>query len=727
MTSRRLAELMAAGLGLAVWGYVGWDGALWDARLQFALHLGGIAALGGLLAIGLVGGALPRTRVDLPILALLAAFGVATLSADNSGLSARALAGIVASAAMLPVALVAVRHRPGWTAVVVTLPVLGLSAEALAGIAWRRVGWMLAGGPGLPPVRFPNEGTVFGSVAVPPFVILAALPIALLIPHRTVRLAVLLGLAAVGLPLTLLSGSRSAWLAIGVAGLVLLGPAIWRRATSATRSWRWTPRGISLTMVALLGAGVALAYLAPRLTDATSLVYRSYLWRDTIAAWSADPLLGIGPGAMPFARQAAAPPLSFPVQQPHSHDVLLGILGDAGLVGLAAALALIASFVRVAGPWRAQRPTGRAAFAVLAGCGVGMLFEDLTFLPAFNLLLVLLAAIVLADAGAVTWRRVRPRATAVAAAGLAALGLVAVLVVGDAAAVAYRLGTDAAGDGRWAPAEALLERAVMLDPWQPTAPKALTVAADRVGHATIARSAAQRAVDLSPGDGVAWTNLALICAASDDPACTRHAAERAVATATPGGDQLANAALLFDGLGDSRAADDAYRLSLLTNPWTGLALRWPRPIAVGAGGVPELGAEAAELNLLIARRVTGEQIDPVGYRFEVVRALASAMVGDRAAAEAEVRRAIASAPGSLAAWDVAALLERHYGEDPSAAIRVGDVLRGRSLATGPPGIPGLTFDIATFRAYPADGLVGAAQRLERWWPWALEALLAPAS
>ncbi|HYM52928.1 MAG TPA: O-antigen ligase family protein [Candidatus Dormibacteraeota bacterium] len=727
MTPRLLGELAAVGMGLAAFGYVGWDGALWDGRYQFALHLGAVAALGGLLAIGLAGGALPRTRIDLPILALLAAFGVATLSAANSGLSARALAGIVATAAMLPVALVALRHRPGWTAAVVTLPILGLSVGALAGLAWRRVEWVLAGGPGLPPVRFPNEGTPFGSVAVPPFVILAALPIALLIPQRTLRLLVLLALAVVGVPLTLLSGSRSAWLAIVVAGLVLVGPAIRRGAASARGSWTWTPRRIGLVLVALLGMGVALAFVAPRLTDATSFIYRSYLWRDTIAAWSVDPLLGIGPGSMPYARQAAAPPLSFPVQQPHSHDVPLGILGDAGLVGLAAALALVAIFVMVAGPWRARRLPGRAAFAVLAGCAVGMLFEDLTFVPGFNLLLILLAAIALADADAVAWRPIRMRPPAIAVAGLGALGLVAVMVVGDAAAVAYRHGTDAAGEGRWLAAEASLLQAVALDPWQPTGLKSLAVAADGAGHPTIARAAAERAVDLSPGDGDSWTNLALLCAADGDAECARLAADRAVETATAGGRQLANAALVLDAQGDTRAADDAYRLSLLTNPLTGLVLPWPRPIEVGAGGVLELGAEAVDLNLLLARRVTGERIDPADYRPGLVRALASAMVGDRAAAEAEAQRTIAAAPGSLAAWDLAALLARHYGEDPSEAIRIGDVLRGRPQAVGPPVLTTLTFDIATFRAYPADGLVGAAQRLlgERLWPWVLEPLLAP--
>jgi tetratricopeptide (TPR) repeat protein len=727
VTARRAAEVAAAALGLAIFGYVGWDGALWDARYQLGLHLAAGAALAGLATVALAGGRLPRTRVDLPLLGLLAAFAVATVSAENLGLSTRALAGIVGTAAMLPVALLVLRHRPGVMAAVVALPIIGLAAGALAVIGWRRVEWLLAGGPGLPPIRFPYEGTPFGSVAVAPFVIVAVLPIALLIPHRTARLGTVLALAAVGIPLAILSGSRSALLAIGVAAIILLAPAIVRQATSLRSSRNWTPRRVGLTALGVLGAALLLVYLAPRLTDATSLVYRGYLWRDTIAAWSSDPMLGIGPGAMPYARQAAAPPFSFPVQQPHSHDVPLGILGDAGLLGLAAAAFLVVAFIAATRPWQLRRLPGRAAFAVLAGFAVGSLFEDLTFVPAFNLLVVILAAMVLTDAGAVTWRAVGPNALAIAAGALAALALTTVMVIGDGAAVAYRLGVDAAGEGHWADAEAWLQGSVALDPWQPTGPKALAVAADHAGHPAKARHAAERAVALNPGDSSSWTNLALLCLADLDAACARDAADRAAETATPAGRQLANAALVLDQLGDWDAADADYRLSLLTNPWTGIALPWPRPIVVGDGSVPELGAEAADLNLLIAHRVTGEPIAPADYRPGVARALAYAMVGDGAAAEAEAARATAAAPASLFAWEVSALLAQHDGRDPSHALRVAEVLRGRPAYGGPPGVAGLTYDIATFRAYPRDGLVSAAQRLlgDRGLPWVLEPLLAP--
>ena len=733
ITPRRLAELAAVGTGLAVLFYVGWDGALWDPRYQLGLHLAAVAVFGGLLWVGLSGGQLPRTPLELPILALLLAFGVASLTAWNPGLSARALAAIVAVAVMLPAALLALRHRPAWTALVVTVPILALSLHAVAILAWRRVAWLMAGGSGLPPVRLDHEGTIFGALAVPAFAVIAALPVALLIPQRRVRRAMLIALAAVAVPLTLLSGSRSAWLAVVVAGLVLVAPAAVRRlrpsrSALVARSRALTPRDVGLAVAGLALLAVAIAFIAPRLTDLRSLMYRGYLWRDTLAAWSGDPVFGIGPGSMPLARQAAAPPLSFPVRQPHSHDVPLGILGDAGLVGLAAALALFITFVVVAGPWRTRSLTGRAAFAVLMGFAAGMLFEDLTFLPSFNLLVIVLAAMALLDAGAVRWQVIPPpaRPPAAVVAGVGALALVAVMAVGDAGAIAYRMGTDAAGENRWPEAFTAFRGASAIDPWNPAAPKAMAVAADRLGLTDDARAAAEEAVRLAPGDGASWINLTLLCREQGDRDCARAAADRAVAAATPQGRELVNAAIVYEWLGDASAADSAYRNSMLATYLTGLTHPWPRPIVIGDQEATELADDTEERNLLVARWLTGEPIRVDDYAGAIARALAAAMIGDQAAAEDEVRRGLRRDPSSTTMWEVAALLGRHYGTDDGRLERIAEATRGQPQPD-PAQPPGLIYDIATFRAYPGDGLVTNAERLvpDQPWPWLLEPLLAP--
>jgi O-antigen ligase len=727
VTARRAGELAALAVGAAVFGYLAWDGALWDYRLQAVLHIMAVVALVALAAFAWRRGELPRTRLDVPILVLLLAFGVGSLSAWNPGLSARALAGILATTAMLPVALLALRHRPGWTAFMVCASIFALGAAGLVMLVWRRLEWLMVGGPGLPPLRLGHEGTPFGSVATPPFIILATVPLALLLPHRGLRLAALAGLVAVGVPLTILSGSRSGWIAVAVTLLAFTGTAAFRGLARLRLPRRLTPEGVGMGVVATAGLAVAAALVIPRLTELSSLVYRGFLWRDTLAAWSSDPLLGIGPGSMPFARQAFAPPLTFPVRQPHSHNVLLGILGDAGLVGLAAAALLFVAFLVVAGPWRQRTAAGRAASAVLIGLAAGMLFEDLTFLPGFNLLVVLLLALSLRDSGAVAWRRARLRAPGWAAAAAGSLGLVVVMVAGDAAALAYREAITHVSGARWGLAQASLERAVALDPWHPTGPKSLAVVAERAGHPELAVAHARRAVQLNPGDGASWTNLALLCRAAGDEGCARDAADHAVETATAPGRELANAALVYEWLGDQTVADRTYRLSLLTNYWTALTLPWPRDVDVGDGRAPEIGAATADLNLLIGRQALGESIEPADYSSSFARLLAHAMVGDRGAAEAEVRRAIAELPASSTTWELAALVHRHYGRDVTYELAVGNVARGLALGGGGSGGGRATYDIATFRGYPADGLVREAVRLvpETPWPWVLEPLLAP--
>lgn len=727
-TERRVAEVVALAAALAVFGYVGWDGAMWDARFQLLLHLAAVAALLGLAALAWRGGELPRTRLDLAILALLLAIGLGSLSAWNAGLSARALAATVATAAMLPVALVALRHRPGWTGAAVTLPIIGLSVGALVMMGWRRVEWIAVGGPGLPPVRLGHEGTPFGSVAIPPFVILAAVPLALLVPNPRLRLALLAALGAVGLPLTLVSGSRSAWIAIAVSALAFAGARLLRSVRRPRLPRRLTPGGVAAGIVGLAAVGAAAAFIGPRLTEASSLVYRGFLWRDTLAAWSADPLLGIGPGSMPFARQAAAPALSFPVRQPHSHNVPLGILGDAGLLGLVAALALAGAFLLVAGPWRQRNVPGRAASSVLIGLGAGLMFEDLTFLPGFNLLVVLLAAESLMGADAVAWRPVQVRMPATAAAAVGGIALLAVMLLGDAAAIEYRAGVDAAASGRWSPALASMQRAVALDPWHPTGPKALAVIADRAGRPDLAEAAAQRAVELNPGDGSSWTNLALLCQARSDAACARRAAGRAVDTAATPGRELVNAALVYEWLGQPDLADSTYRLSVLTNRWTALTRPWPRPIDVGDGRAPEIAAEVADLNVLIGRRALGQSIDPADFPSLYAGMLAHAMRGERDEALALVERAISRERASSMTWELAALIRRHYGRNVDYELAVGEVARGEPLGTGPSQPAGQIYDIAAFRAYPADGLVASAERLlpQVPWPWILDLLLEPA-
>ena len=732
--ARSPIEWMALAAGVVCFGAVGWDPGLWDPRVQLVLHLLGAGAIVGTGLAAWSGRVeLPVTRIDLPILALVAAFALATVFAANVGMSLRAMASIVGFGLMLPVALIAIRHHPSWVGTIAGASVLLLAVPTLVVLLARRVEWILVGAPGLPPLRLGGEGTPFGSVAVPPFVIWPAWALAGLIEDDRWRRVIRTGLVVVGVPLTILSGSRSAWLAIGLTAIVAGVPWLWNRRAAPRSRLRPTLGGLLVAVAGVVVAAAVLAVAVPRLLAVTSLLYRVGLWRDTLTAWATDPLLGIGPGFMPIARQAAAPDYTLPVRQPHSHNLPLGVLGDAGILGLVAGIAVVVTLAWVAGPWRSRTRIGRQAASVLLGMGVGGLFEDLTFEPNFNLLVIGLVAVALTDAGAVRWTRLpalgwRRAATAGVALATGAV-LAAAMVTSDAGAIAYRTGIEGAAAGRWAEAAEWFERSVEIDPWHPAGPKALTVAADAAGDGETASQAALRATRLHPGDAHSWTNLAILCAADGDGACAAAAAERAAATSPFGDPDAYNAARILDALGRSAEADVAYRQSLRTHRLTAFAEPWPGPIDLGDDTTGEQLGDLGDLNRLLAAWSLGEPIVTDAIEDPAVRALAHAMLGETDEATASIDEAIEAQPDALITWEIATVLAAHRGDDEAAARaqRIGEVVRGGAFTArdAEPAVPSLTWDLATFRASPRDELVEAVDRLftRPPFPWILEEVL----
>jgi tetratricopeptide (TPR) repeat protein len=355
---------------------------------------------------------------------------------------------------------------------------------------------------------------------------------------------------------------------------------------------------------------------------------------------------------------------------------------------------------------------------------VGGLFEDLTFVPAFNLLAIVLLAVALTDAGVVEWRPIRRRLLLLPA-GAVALILLSGMTVADAGAIAYRMGTDAAANRDWDRGADLLERSVEIDPWHPAGPKSLAVAADGAGRDADARRAAADAVELNPGDAPSWVNLAITCAEAGDRACQVDATARAVAKAGFLEAELVNAALSYESLEMAAAADDAYRRSLLSQRLTAFAVGWPRVVPIGAATVDE--EATLEFNRLLAWWAMGEPIDAASIADPATRALAHAMRDERAEAEEWLERAIDVAPDSIVTWDVVVVVRDHWGLPVDDELAIASVVRGSSFPPrdAPVTVPSQVFDIASFRTYPADGFVGHAQRLGTSppYPWILQETL----
>jgi tetratricopeptide (TPR) repeat protein len=315
----------------------------------------------------------------------------------------------------------------------------------------------------------------------------------------------------------------------------------------------------------------------------------------------------------------------------------------------------------------------------------------------------------------------------VGGAGAIGIVLVAAMVTADAAAIAYRSGIQAAGSASWQDSTAWLRRAVEIDPWHPAGPLALVVAADAAGQPGVALDAAERAVLLNPGDAGAWTNLSLLCEARGDRACASGAAERAVAKARYLAPELLNAAAVLDRLGETEAADAAYRLSLLTQPATSFVVDWPRIVAIGDGRIPDVSDPSWQLNLLLARHSAGEPIAPDEFADPAVRSLAHAAIGERELAERWLSTALAEHPDDIRTHDIAVILRDAWGEPIDDMVRVASVVRGGAFPDRdlPPQVRSTVLDIGSFRAYPRDGFVTSAVRLATRppFPWIIQQVL----
>jgi hypothetical protein len=120
-------------------------------------------------------------------------------------------------------------------------------------------------------------------------------------------------------------------------------------------------------------------------------------------------------------------------------------------------------------------------------------------------------------------------------------------------------------------------------------------------------------------------------------------------------------------------------------------------------------------------------VDPDRIADSGTRALAHALAGDRSAAEAALEAAISAHPDQPVTWQLAIVLRGHWGEPVDELVEIAEAVSGgpflgRDQVTL---VPSLTYDIASFRGVPLDGLLTDAERLRTTppFPWILERLL----
>ncbi len=471
---------------------------------------------------------LRRNPLLWPVLAMAAAQGMSTILAADRGLSLwgsyeRAQGLLTQLSYLLLFLVVSARLRTPdqarrlLTAMAMTaVPLLGLGlAQALG---WQPVDLVSdARSPVFATLGRSNFTGAYLALLLP-----LTMALAWTAPTKWQRLSGL-GLAVGELVVMALTLARGAWLAAGVAAGLFCLLRFWPRLR---QGWRWA--AILGGLLMLIGGLTGALWLGH---EGGSEAARLTIWRATLELISRRPLSGYGPDGLGLVFPRVYPPQLVYYQGrglvvDRAHNLLLDWTAAAGILGLSAGLALLATFFAVG--WRAvQRATDPqqrtwliAGLAAVAGNAAGNLvsFDVTATATAMALLMAVVAGLASPQKQEAGGRKQEAGDKRWAAAGLLLAGVGwAVLqfnVRPLAADVAAQIAARRSESGNWPGATTALERAVHLWPAEPVHHQALSWAYLQQAFVQgplpwLARAEAEllAARDLRPGDYRLWAAL----------------------------------------------------------------------------------------------------------------------------------------------------------------------------------------------------------------------------
>jgi O-antigen ligase/tetratricopeptide (TPR) repeat protein len=566
----------------------GWSG-LYESQLRTAsVALASVALLTWLVLAWRNPEWRPRSVLLPAIVVALGSLAVSTVFSRHPRQSVEYL-GYAILLAALYLLLVRLLREPFFRtrigALSVMLVVVVGAAYAIANIAHWVAWWQVIGRVAVPPLRPESESLVYGNPsAVLTLVLLLACSAIAVVGLESGRRRLIVGLVlALAAFATLVSGSRSGWLAIGfavVATTVLLASDGERRRQVRDRlaTWASDVRGRVALAIAGIGSLGALVVLAPviirRLTDSGADLRLNFV----VAAgrmFGEAPLVGTGPGTWVVQRIAytTAPETDYYI--PHAHNIYAQTAAELGIVGLVAGVVLLLSLALLVGDsLRDDDPVRRrwgwaAAFALVYFAA----HQALDFYA--NMTAILFAAalpVAWLDAtatGPITalGRELPQRLNR--AASLAGVTLLVLAVTGllmsESAAMTEEAAVAHANVGDWAAADADAELAVAADPaWSPYQ-LTMGLTAANVGDHERSVEAFSRVAETDDLPE-AWLNLA----AEEALLGYDDAARDALAGAFRLGLQRPALAMgigeLAERLGDVTLADRAYIAAIATVP-----------------------------------------------------------------------------------------------------------------------------------------------------------------
>lgn len=358
-----------------------------------------------IVAVAVVAGvAAARGRLDpgspliLPGAAWIGANAIATLTSQRLPASIEALALLLVSAPayfVVRAVLADARFRPRFDRLFMLATTVFVVAYILQAFTQWLSWWSIAG-PSIPPLRPGDVGLTVGTVNAVALYLELMAPVAIWLSWTTWRsrpFTIVLGVLS--LFALLVTGSRGAWLgaAAGVAiGLVLA----WRASGLPVRSIASTVARRVALISGVVVVIVLLPLVVPRMLSGDA--GRIELWTAAWSMFAGSPVVGVGPGAWPDIR--ASTPISddnFAVLAT-SHNSILQVLTDTGLIGALAAVWLVVAIARLC--WRAlapDRPKNARGVAIVAGgslvaAGVHSVVDTQFHIPAIVLLILHLVA-----------------------------------------------------------------------------------------------------------------------------------------------------------------------------------------------------------------------------------------------------------------------------------------------------------------------------------------------
>jgi Flp pilus assembly protein TadD len=401
-------------------------------------------------------------------------------------------------------------------------------------------------------------------------------------------------------------------------------------------------------LVAGLGGVLLIALTRGEELLASALDSRIRLWQQALSLFATDPLSGAGPSTFGWARLAHVPDYVDRVAAKDAHSVPMQTLSDGGVVlALGISLVVVAWVSLVIERRSLLSLQQRLSIAALIGYGAVGLLDDLSFLPAVTVLIILLAAWSIPAAGPPFPRATGRRGLVIPAAVLLAAVAVAPAVV---AMTGSRLqaaeGRRAAAAGEWDLARSAFEGAALQQPSNAQHWMSVGLAAAMAGRTDEAIRAYERARSISPGDPRPRGALAALE--------TDEAAEiRLLDEATRRSNDARYAYRLGDALlqaGEAEGAIRSYAIAAAVEPdwfaslprelWPGVREALPDAIAT----VGSIGGHRPQEALWNSGLALGVLPDDVGAAWQAVE---RAMAGDAAGAQEALARARREEPNDM--------------------------------------------------------------------------------